>query len=74
MGAEVRGADPFVVEEHGLDNGIIRVDLTQEEVTAADVVVLLSDHDVFDLAMVSANARLVLDCRHRMTGDNVEHL
>jgi UDP-N-acetyl-D-glucosamine dehydrogenase len=74
MGAEVRGADPFVVEEHGLDTGIIRVDLTQDEVTAADVVVLLSDHDVFDLTMVCAHARLVLDCRHRMTGDNVEHL
>jgi UDP-N-acetyl-D-glucosamine dehydrogenase len=74
MGAQVRGVDPFVVEEHGLDTGIVRVDLTQDEVTAADVVVLLSDHDVFDLPMVSANARLVLDCRHRMTGDNVEHL
>ena len=74
MGAEVRGADPFVVEEHGLNAGIIRVDLTQDEVAAADVVVLLSDHDVFDLAMVSTNAQLVLDCRHRMTGDNVEHL
>jgi UDP-N-acetyl-D-glucosamine dehydrogenase len=74
MGAEVRGADPFVVEEHGLDTGIVRVDLTEEEVSAADAVVLLTDHDVFDLPMVAANARLVLDCRHRMTGDNVEHL
>jgi UDP-N-acetyl-D-glucosamine dehydrogenase len=74
MGAEVRGADPFVVEELALDTGIIGVDLTVEEVTAADAVVLLSDHDVFDLPMVSANAQLVLDCRHRMTGDNVEHL
>ena len=74
MGAEVRGADPFVVEEHGLDGGIVRVDLTEREVTTADAVVLLSDHDVFDLSMVSAKARLVLDCRHRMTGDNVEYL
>jgi UDP-N-acetyl-D-glucosamine dehydrogenase len=74
MGGEVRGADPFVVEKHGLDTGIARVDLTEEEVSAADAVVLLTDHDVFDLPMVAANARLVLDCRHRMTGDNVEHL
>jgi UDP-N-acetyl-D-glucosamine dehydrogenase len=74
MGAEVRGADPFVVEAHGLESGIVRVDLTEEEVAAADAVVLLSDHDIFDLDMVAAKARLVLDCRHRMTGDNVEHL
>ena len=74
MGAEVHGADPFVVEEHGLDTGIVRVDLTEDETSAADAVVLLTDHDVFDLPMVAANARLVLDCRHRMTGDNVEHL
>jgi UDP-N-acetyl-D-glucosamine dehydrogenase len=74
MGAEVRGADPFVVEPHGLDSGMVRVDLTEEEVAAADAVVLLSDHDVFDLEMVAAKARLVLDCRHRMSGDNVEHL
>jgi hypothetical protein len=29
---------------------------------------------MFDLDMVAANARLVLDTRHRMSGPTVEHL
>jgi UDP-N-acetyl-D-glucosamine dehydrogenase len=74
MGAQVRAADPFVVESHGLDARMTRVELTPEEVSAADAVVLLSDHDVFDLDMVAANARLVLDTRHRMAGPTIEHL
>jgi UDP-N-acetyl-D-glucosamine dehydrogenase len=74
MGAQVRGADPFVVEGHGLDSRMVRVELTEQEVAAADAVVLLTDHDVFDLEMVGATARLALDCRHRMSGANVEHL
>jgi UDP-N-acetyl-D-glucosamine dehydrogenase len=74
MGAQVRAADPFVVESHGLDSRLIRVELTPEEVSAADAVVLLSDHDVFDLDMVSAHARVVLDTRHRMSGPAIEHL
>jgi UDP-N-acetyl-D-glucosamine dehydrogenase len=74
MGAQVRAADPYVVESHGLDTRMTRVELTPEEVSAADAVVLLSDHDVFDLEMVTANARLVLDTRHRMSGPTVEHL
>jgi UDP-N-acetyl-D-glucosamine dehydrogenase len=74
MGAEVRAADPFVVEGHGLDSRLVRVDLTEEEAVKADAVVLLSDHDVFDLDLVADRAALVLDCRHRMSGPNVEHL
>ena len=74
MGADVRAADPFVVESHGLDARMTRVELTPEEVSSADAVVLLTDHDVFDLDMVAANAPLVLDTRHRMCGPTVEHL
>jgi len=36
--------------------------------------VLLADHDAFDLELVAANACYVLDTRHRLTGENVEHL
>ena len=74
MGAQVRGADPFVVEGHGLDERMTRVELSAQEVAAADAVVLLTDHDSFDLEMVAATGTLVLDTRHRMTGANVEHL
>ena len=51
-----------------------RVELSPEEVAAADAVVLLTDHDSFDLEMVASTGSLVLDTRHRMSGANVEHL
>jgi len=72
MGAEVRAADPYVREP--IDAGVKPVELTPEEVAEADVVVLLSDHDVFDLEMVQANARLIFDTRARMSGTQVERL
>ena len=73
LGAEVRAADPHVPE--GLiDVSLTRVEATAEEVAAADVVVLLADHDAFDLDLVAAHARYVLDTRHRLQGANVEHL
>lgn len=74
MGADVRAADPYVVEAHGLDARLVRVELTEDEVAQADAVILLSDHDVFDFELVARKARFVLDCRHRVTGPNVEHL
>jgi UDP-N-acetyl-D-glucosamine dehydrogenase len=74
MGAEVRAADPHVVEQAGIDARLVRVDLTDEEVAAADAVVLLADHDAFDLAAVARRAGYVLDCRRRMAGPNVETL
>jgi UDP-N-acetyl-D-glucosamine dehydrogenase len=73
LGAEVRAADPHV-DEGRIDRRIERVEPTSEEFAAADAVVLLADHDAFDLAAVSTQARYVLDTRHRLTGDRVEHL
>ncbi len=74
LGAEVRAADPHVVEEH-VDRRVVRVDPTPDELSAADTVVLLADHDAFDLEAVATHARLVLDTRHRVrAGANVEYL
>jgi UDP-N-acetyl-D-glucosamine dehydrogenase len=72
-GAEVRAADPHVVEEFGLA-GVTRVDADPDEIAAADAVVLLTDHDAFDLTLVRATARFVFDTRHRMAGPHVEAL
>lgn len=73
LGADVRAADPHVPE--GLhDVAVTRVEATADEVGAADVVVLLVDHDAFDLDLVAEHARYVLDTRHRLRGPNVEHL
>jgi UDP-N-acetyl-D-glucosamine dehydrogenase len=74
MGAEVRAADPYIVEEINIDARLVRVDPTDKEVADADAVVLLADHDAFDLDAVVRQARYVLDCRHCLTGPNVETL
>ncbi|MCM4079192.1 nucleotide sugar dehydrogenase [Paractinoplanes hotanensis] len=71
MGADVRAADPHVVEDAQVDRRVTRVALTAEQVAEADAVVLLADHDLFDLGFVE-DAAYVLDTRHRLTGPNVE--
>jgi UDP-N-acetyl-D-glucosamine dehydrogenase len=73
LGADVRAADPHVVEAH-VSEQVVRVDCSAEEVAAADLVVLVTDHDGFDYDMVLRQARAVLDTRHRLTGETVEYL
>ena len=74
MGAELRAADPHVVEGHRVDPRLVRVELTKEELEAADAVVLLTDHDAFDYALVEQHAAFVLDCRRRLSGPRIEVL
>jgi UDP-N-acetyl-D-glucosamine dehydrogenase len=74
MGAEVRAADPHVVEDAHVDQRVVRVAATPEQIAAADAVVLLADHDAFDLDAVTAHATYVLDTRNRLTGPTVETL
>ena len=73
LGAEVRAADPHVVEGR-VSERVHRVECTAEEVAAADLVVVLTDHDDFDYAMVAREAIGVLDTRHRAVGAGVEYL
>jgi UDP-N-acetyl-D-glucosamine dehydrogenase len=72
LGASVVVADPHV-DGAQLPADVERVDATVDEVARADAVVLLADHDAFDLDTI-AGAKYVLDCRHRLTGANVEQL
>lgn len=74
MGAEVLGADPHVVEAMPIDNLVRRVDATPEVLAAADAVVLLTDHDAFDVDEIVSHAKLILDCRHRVKGSHVQYL
>jgi UDP-N-acetyl-D-glucosamine dehydrogenase len=67
LGAQVRGADPYLREGHV--QRVVRVDLTAEELRAADAVVVLTDHDAFDYDLVGAHATYVLDCRRRVPRD-----
>ena len=66
LGADVHVTDPFIEEMPRQLTSAERVDLTIESVGAADIVVVLTDHDEFDYPMVAANARRVLDTRRRM--------
>ncbi|MFP5319069.1 MAG: nucleotide sugar dehydrogenase [Acidimicrobiia bacterium] len=73
LGGRVRAADPHVVRQH-TDQQVVRVECTPEEVEAADIVVVLTDHDVFDYELLG-RARHVLDTRHRVAAAaNVEYL
>lgn len=73
LGAEVSAADPHVVENH-VDRRVRRVDATAEAIAAADAVVVLTDHDLFDADLIATHARFVLDTRHFVTGSNIEHI
>jgi UDP-N-acetyl-D-glucosamine dehydrogenase len=74
MGAQVRAADPHVVEATAVDDLITRVDAAADELASADAVVLLTDHDAFDFAAITEHAKYFFDCRHRLSGQNVETL
>jgi UDP-N-acetyl-D-glucosamine dehydrogenase len=72
MGADVRAADPHVVEPvHGVER-LHRVEFSAEELAAADVVVILADHDEFDYDLVREHAGFVFDTRRRIDGPTVE--
>ena len=71
LGADVRVADPHLSSDAA---DVRRVELTVEEVRLADVVVIVTDHDVFDYDMVLRHARYVLDTRNRIRGPRVESL
>lgn len=72
LGADVRLHDTWVGPDY-LEH-VARVDLTSQELEAADVVVLLTDHDDVNYELVVASSAAVFDTRHRLKGDNVEYL
>ncbi len=74
QGAEVVAADPHVREMRGLPADVALVELDAAEVERADAVVVLTDHDRFDLRVVSESSTPVLDTRHCVSGDAVHHL
>lgn len=71
LGADVRVADPHVPTR---ENPFFPAELSVEEVSSADAVVLITEHDAFDYELVGRHARFVLDTRNRMAGSNVEKL
>src|SRR5438876_5788049 len=75
-GCNVRYHDPFVRElrfddAHTEGNGapLSSVDLTDEEIRAADCVVIVTNHSQIDYGRVTALAALVVDTRNALNGD-----
>ena len=73
LGAEVVCADPHVASCQ-MPLGTTLVKATVDEAAAADAVVVLVDHDDFDLDELASASRYTLDCRHVVHGATVEHL
>jgi UDP-N-acetyl-D-glucosamine dehydrogenase len=73
LGADVRVHD-LHVGAHAIDGRAPRIELTADELHAAAAVVLVTDHDDVDYEAVVREATYVFDTRHKLTGDNVEHL
>lgn len=73
LGADVHAVDPHVPPAQLID-GVELVELSEQELAAADLTLLVVDHDAFDREMVRAAAAHVLDCRHVLAGPNVETL
>jgi UDP-N-acetyl-D-mannosaminuronate dehydrogenase len=62
------------LEGEGFEACLRRAALTEEEVSVADLVVVLTDHDDVDYELVTTHAKCVLDTRHRCRGESVEYL
>jgi UDP-N-acetyl-D-glucosamine dehydrogenase len=73
LGAEIVAVDPHI-ERDRVDARIRLCDLTAAELSAADAVVVLTDHDAFDWTLVQEHSRFIFDTRHRLTGAHVEQL
>ncbi|HKS98954.1 MAG TPA: nucleotide sugar dehydrogenase [Rugosimonospora sp.] len=73
LGAQVHAVEPYAAP-YAAAGGARLVELTGDEVTAADAVVVLTDHDVFDYDLVRQHASYVFDTRARCSGSNVEQL
>jgi UDP-N-acetyl-D-glucosamine dehydrogenase len=75
MEADVVVCDPHVDPERSYaTDGATWVELTAEEIRKADAVVVLVDHDEFDLDLLATEGAYVLDTRRCMQGPTVEHL
>jgi UDP-N-acetyl-D-glucosamine dehydrogenase len=64
LGAQVRVADSWIPDY--VEIPWERVELTDEEISSADLVVVVTDHDDVDYERVAKLATQVFDTRHRM--------
>jgi UDP-N-acetyl-D-glucosamine dehydrogenase len=65
LGGNIRAVDPHV-GERDVPEHVVATDLTADELAAADVTVLLVDHDAFDADLICKQSDYVLDCRNAL--------
>jgi UDP-N-acetyl-D-mannosaminuronic acid dehydrogenase/UDP-N-acetyl-D-glucosamine dehydrogenase len=73
LGAEVRAVDPLVAPALYPED-ISVVPLSEDELVAADLVILLTDHDDYDYDLLERHAGQVFDTRNRLAARDVERL
>lgn len=73
LGVQVVAADSHVRAED-VPPWVTLVALSAQELEGAHAVVLLVDHEDFDLDLVTSHARYIFDARRVTAGDAVEHL
>jgi nucleotide sugar dehydrogenase len=72
-GAVVFGADHHV-EEHRWPGGVARTTLSEQSLATADVAILVTDHDDFDLRIIESSTTAVLDTKNRLSGPHIDRL
>jgi UDP-N-acetyl-D-mannosaminuronic acid dehydrogenase/UDP-N-acetyl-D-glucosamine dehydrogenase len=65
LGASLRAVDPLIPADH-VPAGVEIVECTEAEVSGADLVVVLTDHEVVDWALLEQHGEKVLDTRNRL--------
>ena len=63
-GCELRLNDPHVVDHDIETLGLPLVELTEEEVRSADLVLLVTDHSAYDYDWIARHAQAILDTRN----------
>jgi len=71
-GAEVLHCDPHIPAVNAVDVDFPLVDFDAEQLAAADLVVVLVDHEEFDPATIAEHATLVFDTRNVMRDANYQ--
>jgi UDP-N-acetyl-D-glucosamine dehydrogenase len=76
LGADVVAVDPYVERPELPAEVTVRPDLDAELLRGADLVVLVTDHDVFDYGLIESASPRVFDTRNRreLSGPHVERL
>lgn len=73
-GAQLSFVDPFVEKVQLRGEQLVGKVLDEQAVEAADLVVLLTDHSAFDLAMVAKKATMIVDTRNAFAAFDGKHI